>query len=153
MKLMQIWRDAEHDPPWTWAGHGWVTVMVPAVVAALLVIFLAPNLLETFLTYWFGVTAAGLFYARREYKDELAYRAKGTYRDAQGVLTAAVDKTGDSLGPYTAWAAVTTTGLLLWTTPWLTMGAAVLTFVFLVIAMFASARKVRAARVNPEVGS
>ena len=179
-KLYQVWKDAEHDHGWTWAGHAFVTVMVPCIIVGLISGLSNISHTETIAAYLLAITVAALFYARREFLDEKAYRRRwfcpqtgetvppseirtsgktvwhlhddgencqvlSAYYTAQALLTAAVDKTGDSLGPYTAWATAVTMALLLWQ-PWVAIAGACVSFAFIVKAMFASAAKVRRER-------
>lgn len=143
--LKKVWEYALEDNAWTWCGHAWTTTQVPSLVTALGIIFLGLETENRFLSYLVAVTLFALFYARREYKDEQAYRAKGTYRKSKGIITAAVDKAGDSLGPFTAFATVGTLGLLYWH-PLLAIAFTVVTFIFLVIAMYDSAAWVEKAK-------
>ena len=145
MGIRQIANDAMKDHGWTWAGHAWTSVMIPALLTAIVGIFVPLDAISIMLSYLVLVTCLAIFYARREYLDHLAYEAKGTYRKAQGHLDASVDKTGDSLGPFTAWTTALMITLLLWNS-WMVIVVVTITFVFLIKAMFHSAQVVRARR-------
>lgn len=119
----------EKDHVWTWIGHTFAAVFIPAFLMVLFKAFLlawSAGLLGiedlgffSFIVYTALVTAMGYYYGRiREPKDKAEYGRKGTLDKRQADLTARVDGAGDALGPYAAAVAVLT-GLTMWGPFWL----------------------------------
>ena len=119
----------ESDHVWTWIGHTFAAVFIPAFLMVLFKAFLLAWTVAllgiedagffSFVVYTALVTAMGYYYGRiREPKDKAEYQRKGTLDKRQADLTARIDGAGDALGPYAA-AVATLTGLTMFGPWWL----------------------------------
>lgn len=105
----ELWRRSHTDQRWSWAAHGFVTIL-----AGLVGIPLFGWLLSTHAAFSFtlGVTTMAAYYIGiREQLDERSHREKGDYDtpDSRGI-TPRVDKAADALAP----AFIAMTAWLLW---------------------------------------
>ena len=115
---MKTLKRLEKNHVWTWIGHSFVAIMLPAFFMIFVLAFLLDPGLWAYVSYTGGVAVMGYYYGRiREPADKRKAAKAGILDKREADLTKRIDGAGDALGPYSAAVSVLT-GLTMFVDWW-----------------------------------